>query len=1045
MTDLIIREPVLDGQQLGPVTIQVEGSPNSATIEDSLLNGSGSEILVTVDEGLQVVGLESLVELQAQLGAIEGRVNAALLTIEGAVESANDIVDQLNQASADLLALVVRAETAANNAGASEVAAEAAKVAAKASELAAASSQAAAAASATNSANSATAANNSKNAAASSAAAALASQNAAKISETNSKTSETNAANSASAANSSKNAAATSATNASNSAADALASKDAAATSATSAANSATAANNSKDAAASSASAAATSASEANTSKNAAASSATNAANSATAANNSKNAAATSEANSAANAASATAAKNLAQKYATAPENEVVESGRFSAFHWAEKAKQFAQQTFVSAGTYNPTTANPYPSVVGVTRDTMWLVKLTDVSGRFTYTTGALAGTTVTNGDFLFYDTPSNTWEHIPVGIAGVLEVNGKSGQSVTITAQDVGALPITGGTVSGSIGSKGLAAHETGTIGLGIGRSASFGWIAPILSNGSYDYANQLAFNPTTGYWTSQGHKIYTAGQKPKFEDLLDSVFWLAPNAGRIRVGGNTDLVAGRDDKGFLPRKEGVGAAAVSYLGTADWWFGESWVNIYKGGAVDVSQYIKAPRLIVKDWGFRQHSNGNLELRHGTTDDSSLYIQDDNKDAYFFGALYEQGNTRVYSPNNKPAVADVTGLQASLDSKYSATNKPTLDVLTGKAADAAKLNGRSDYYHPGNKPTAADVGALTEALGDARYTKKVDSFSGNYNDLSNKPAIPATASDVGAVSKSGDTMTGALRVNKGTATVPGLFVGSSTYKAVIGTSSTVNEVLFGVSANAETLSSYLRIGGTLDSLKFSPDAVTQYVVYHAGNKPTATDIGALPSNGKAADADKLDGYNSSLSADANTVAVRDGSGDIAVRLIRSEYPTQSEIGSADAGIAFRIASGSSGSSDNYTRFVNKSGLVNWLGRVNDSTLFLGKTLDTVKSETRAGLVVDTVTVNGKRLNANVTITAADVGLGNVPNYAATNSYSGTSTSLLATQKAAYDAAAAPLLEAERKRKITYGTAAPSAATGADGDVFFVI
>ncbi|RJK82754.1 pyocin knob domain-containing protein [Vibrio cholerae] len=71
--------------------------------------------------------------------------------------------------------------------------------------------------------------------------------------------------------------------------------------------------------------------------------------------------------------------------------------------------------------------------------------------------------------------------------------------------------------------------------------------------------------------------------------------------------------------------------------------------------------------------------------------------------------------------------------------------------------------------------------------------------------------------------------------------------------------------------------------------------------------------------------------------------------------------------------------------------------------------------------------------------------TAADVGLGSVPNYAATNSYEGTSTSLLATQRAAYDAAAAPRLEAERKRKITYGTTAPAAAMGADGDIYFLL
>ncbi|AJF40891.1 tail fiber protein [Vibrio phage phi 3] len=759
MADLIIKEPVLDGQQTGPVSIEVEGLNSTATILDSLLNGQGSEIHVAVDEGLQVVGLESLVELQAQLGAIEGRVNEALQSIDNAVELANDTVDQLNQAAADLLALVVRAETASDNAKSSELAAAASQVAARASELAAAASQAAAAASATNSANSATAANNSKNAAASSASAALASQNAAKTSETNSKTSETNAASSASAANTSKNAAATSATNASNSASDALASKNAAATSASQASASQIAASNSATAAAASQSAAANSASEANTSKNAAATSATNAANSATAANNSKNAAATSEANSAANASAATAAKNLAQKYATAPEDEVVELGRYSAFHWAEKAKHFAQQTFVSAGTYNPTTANPYPSVTGVTRDTMWLIKITDPSGRFTYTTGVLAGTTVTNGDFLFYDTPANTWEHIPVGIAGVLEVNGKSGQSVTLTAQDVGALPITGGNISGLVSAHRFTARVGSEIGIVIGGNASAAWITPVKSDGSNDFANQLAFNPTTGYWTAQGHKIYTAGQKPTFTDLSDSGLWLAPNAGRIRVGGNTDLVAGREDKGFLPRKEGVGAAAVSYLGTTDWWFGEAWVNSYRGGSVNVTGEVRSTKSSVRDWSFSQHSNGNLELRHGVDNTISLYIVDESKAFYAQGALFENGSSRVYSTGNKPTAADVgavsiTGgdiagslLIADHSSAYTArmmfTNSSgTAYIQAGSSSNNAgrivfskaftsneslesvsflvsdnnlRVNGHK-VYHQGFKPTLTELGAAAKA-----------------------------------------------------------------------------------------------------------------------------------------------------------------------------------------------------------------------------------------------------------------------------------------------------------------------------------------
>lgn len=51
---------------------------------------------------------------------------------------------------------------------------------------------------------------------------------------------------------------------------------------------------------------------------------------------------------------------------------------------------------------------------------------------------------------------------------------------------------------------------------------------------------------------------------------------------------------------------------------------------------------------------------------------------------------------------------------------------------------------------------------------------KKV-AFSGSYNDLSDTPTIPKIASDVGAVAKTGDTMTGNLQINSGTGTYSGV------------------------------------------------------------------------------------------------------------------------------------------------------------------------------------------------------------------------------------------------------------------------------
>jgi hypothetical protein len=62
--------------------------------------------------------------------------------------------------------------------------------------------------------------------------------------------------------------------------------------------------------------------------------------------------------------------------------------------------------------------------------------------------------------------------------------------------------------------------------------------------------------------------------------------------------------------------------------------------------------------------------------------------------------------------------------------------------------------------------------------------------------------------------------------------------------------------------------------------------------------------------------ADLLDGFNSAQASTVSTVAVRDASGDIVVRLVRSEFADQATISGA---MAFRV----NNSTDNYIRFVN--------------------------------------------------------------------------------------------------------------------------
>ena len=129
---------------------------------------------------------------------------------------------------------------------------------------------------------------------------------------------------------------------------------------------------------------------------------------------------------------------------------------------------------------------------------------------------------------------------------------------------------------------------------------------------------------------------------------------------------------------------------------------------------------------------------------------------------------------------------------------------------------------------------------------------------------------------------------------------------------------------------------------------------------------------------------------------------------------------------------------------DQMLRTASRQALLNWMGRVVDSDKLFGKTLQEIREEVRSGLVYSSLTINGHRLDTSFNLTASDVGLGNVPNYPAVSGFNGQSTTLLATQKAAYDASFAPNLAADRKRKVTVGMV-PVSGLGEEGEIYIQI
>lgn len=217
------------------------------------------------------------------------------------------------------------------------------------------------------------------------------------------------------------------------------------------------------------------------------------------------------------------------------------------------------------------------------------------------------------------------------------------------------------------------------------------------------------------------------------------------------------------------------------------------------------------------------------------------------------------------------------------------------------------------------------------------------------------------------------------------------------------------------------------------DSIGNKPETATRWPTVQELNIRPA-DIGALGAANKAKDSERLEGMLPSSDNSPSTIPVRDEFGMCGFRSITLNYQSQSEL--PDGGsVAFRV----NNVDDTMLRFVSRDGLVEWLGQVNDSYRFAGRTIDQVITSARVGLVADTATVNGKSLSGPVEITAADVGVGNVANYGNTSSCGGQSTTLYATQKAAYDASFAPALSDERKRRVFY-TNKPLAPE--EGDIF---
>ncbi|MGF1787084.1 hypothetical protein L4D00_14915 [Photobacterium swingsii] len=627
-----------------------------------------------------------------------------------------DVIErQANVVSLEAATLASKnaAKVSETNAKSSETKAKASEVAAKTSETNADASEAGALASKNAAKVSET---NSK----ASEVAAKSSETKAKTSETNAKASETNAAASKSSAAASASTATTKATEAATSASKALASQNAAKTSETNAGASEAGALASKNAAKVSetnakssetkakASEVAADASEAAAlvSQNAAKVSETNAASSKAAALVSQNAAKVSETNSKASEASALASKNAAKTSETnalASKNSAASSAS-TATTQAGVASNHAAAALASKNAAKASETNAAESAsraeVAAASLTGALVEMgscdlsggvypapkTDANGNKracfwkVVKGGTVSGAEYGAGDTLVYSEEMDAYYKID-NTESVTSVNGKKGV-VTLSAADVKALAITGGTVTGNTTLQGRVNINSNS--LHVAGVDMFGVNSELVRVGDGSLTRTLTLNAKDHMVVVNNGKntqrIYHQGWKPRWGDVEGNDYFTAHDHLSIKASKNLLF----DHNVSTVVRPLIASSGKVNLGDSSGLWNEVWANKYRGGAVNVTgNGIFGKLQLTGDTG------GLASTFFGTK--TSLIRLGGSSAAPVVVTGNHESESYTYSKNN-PRVQIKNG---ALETFYHTGFKPTLNELTGIAANSQLLDGK--------------------------------------------------------------------------------------------------------------------------------------------------------------------------------------------------------------------------------------------------------------------------------------------------------------------------------------------------------------
>lgn len=249
---------------------------------------------------------------------------------------------------------------------------------------------------------------------------------------------------------------------------------------------------------------------------------------------------------------------------------------------------------------------------------------------------------------------------------------------------------------------------------------------------------------------------------------------------------------------------------------------------------------------------------------------------------------------------------------------------------------------------------------------------------------------VTLSSSDIGAVDKTGDAMSGDLTFPQGN----GVSLGG--WKQVATSGGDLSTTVGGDEKLVLTNDGDLKpVGKVYDS---------SHRVYSPANKPSPADIGALDSSYQPS----WSSITGAPNVFPSTWGGIDGKPETATR-----WPTANEVGALPK-----------------------------LGTAVNSEKVQNMDVAGITSAARVGLVPDTRTVNGKALSSDVTISKVDVGLENVPNYTISDSVDDNDTGKFASASAVYQAARrGPSIPSGYNAVNTYIFARASSPVGPGGTI----